>query len=106
MLLWKVQVKMSERMMMKGTCTRNDSCASGMRSEVVVILGAEWGDEGKGKMVDLLCQGADVVCRCQVCNVLLNSVETGNVSSEGGKVATTCCPMSYGYNHWVGYNCQ
>jgi adenylosuccinate synthase len=30
-----------------------------------VIVGAQWGDEGKGKIVDLLAQHADVVCRYQ-----------------------------------------
>jgi adenylosuccinate synthase len=30
-----------------------------------VIVGAQWGDEGKGKIVDLLAQASDVVCRYQ-----------------------------------------
>jgi adenylosuccinate synthase len=30
-----------------------------------VLVGAQWGDEGKGKIVDLLAQKADVVCRYQ-----------------------------------------
>jgi adenylosuccinate synthase len=30
-----------------------------------VIVGAQWGDEGKGKIVDLLAEHADVVCRYQ-----------------------------------------
>ncbi|MFO0680605.1 MAG: adenylosuccinate synthase [Sandaracinus sp.] len=30
---------------------------------VVVVVGAQWGDEGKGKVVDLLTKGADVVAR-------------------------------------------
>jgi adenylosuccinate synthase len=30
-----------------------------------VIVGAQWGDEGKGKIVDLLAQRADIVCRYQ-----------------------------------------
>jgi adenylosuccinate synthase len=30
-----------------------------------VIVGAQWGDEGKGKIVDLLAQKSDVVCRYQ-----------------------------------------
>jgi adenylosuccinate synthase len=30
-----------------------------------VIVGAQWGDEGKGKIVDLLAQHFDVVCRYQ-----------------------------------------
>jgi adenylosuccinate synthase len=30
-----------------------------------VIVGAQWGDEGKGKIVDLLAQSSDIVCRYQ-----------------------------------------
>ncbi|MBA3433338.1 MAG: adenylosuccinate synthase [Actinobacteria bacterium] len=30
-----------------------------------VIVGAQWGDEGKGKIVDLLAQDSDLVCRYQ-----------------------------------------
>jgi adenylosuccinate synthase len=30
-----------------------------------VIVGAQWGDEGKGKIVDLLAQSSNVVCRYQ-----------------------------------------
>lgn len=29
-----------------------------------VVLGAQWGDEGKGKLVDLLAVGMDVTARC------------------------------------------
>lgn len=35
-------------------------------NRVTVVLGAQWGDEGKGKVVDLLSLDADLVCRCQV----------------------------------------
>src|ERR1700748_1552778 len=31
----------------------------------VVVVGAQWGDEGKGKIVDWLCHRADVVVRFQ-----------------------------------------
>ena len=31
----------------------------------VVVVGTQWGDEGKGKVVDLLTQQADVVVRFQ-----------------------------------------
>ena len=31
----------------------------------IVIIGAQWGDEGKGKVVDLLAEGADAVVRFQ-----------------------------------------
>lgn len=34
-------------------------------SKVTVILGAQWGDEGKGKVVDMLATSMDIVCRCQ-----------------------------------------
>lgn len=30
---------------------------------VTIVVGAQWGDEAKGKMVDLLCESADVVAR-------------------------------------------
>ncbi len=31
----------------------------------VVVVGAQWGDEGKGKVVDLLAQHADIIARYQ-----------------------------------------
>ncbi|XP_058801944.1 adenylosuccinate synthetase [Phymastichus coffea] len=50
-----------------------DSCEPGQRkklhtqteAKVMVVLGAQWGDEGKGKVVDMLATNVDVVCRCQ-----------------------------------------
>lgn len=39
---------------------RND-----VKNKVTVVLGAQWGDEGKGKVVDMLAGSSDVVCRCQ-----------------------------------------
>lgn len=32
---------------------------------VVVVVGGQWGDEGKGKIVDLLAEKASLVARCQ-----------------------------------------
>jgi adenylosuccinate synthase len=32
---------------------------------LTVIIGAQWGDEGKGKIVDLLAEESDLVARCQ-----------------------------------------
>ncbi|KAF5275192.1 hypothetical protein FQR65_LT04224 [Abscondita terminalis] len=51
-----------------------------MERKVTVILGAQWGDEGKGKVVDMLAANADVVCRCQGGNnaghtVVANGIE-------------------------------
>ena len=34
--------------------------------KITVVLGTQWGDEGKGKVVDMLATTADIVCRCQV----------------------------------------
>ncbi|MEQ2169935.1 hypothetical protein GOODEAATRI_030112 [Goodea atripinnis] len=33
------------------------------QNKMTVVLGAQWGDEGKGKVVDLLAMDADIVCR-------------------------------------------
>ncbi|PYQ31688.1 MAG: adenylosuccinate synthase [Acidobacteria bacterium] len=35
------------------------------RPRNVAVIGAQWGDEGKGKIVDLLCEDFDVVARYQ-----------------------------------------
>jgi adenylosuccinate synthase len=44
----------------------------------VVIVGAQWGDEGKGKIVDFLTQKADVVARYQGGNNAGHTVVIGN----------------------------
>ncbi|XP_040568773.1 adenylosuccinate synthetase [Lepeophtheirus salmonis] len=36
-----------------------------MNNKVCVVLGSQWGDEGKGKLVDLLAVSMDCVARCQ-----------------------------------------
>ena len=33
------------------------------KNTAVVVLGAQWGDEGKGKLIDILANDYDVVCR-------------------------------------------
>ena len=35
-------------------------------SQVSRMLGCQWGDEGKGKLVDILAHHFDIVARCQV----------------------------------------
>ena len=54
---------------------------NGMRDlKVDVVLGAQWGDEGKGKIVDLLAESADLCCRCQVSyNLRLLGLKAGKV---------------------------
>lgn len=32
---------------------------------ITLVLGAQWGDEGKGKLVDILCPLQKLVCRAQ-----------------------------------------
>ena len=31
----------------------------------LIVIGTQWGDEGKGKIVDLLSSKADTIVRCQ-----------------------------------------
>ena len=46
--------------------TRNDAVSEGRNSgDCMVVLGCQWGDEGKGKIVDVLAEDADVVVRYQ-----------------------------------------
>ena len=42
-----------------------------------IVLGAQWGDEGKGKMTDYLAEGANVVVRYQGGNNAGHTVEVG-----------------------------
>ena len=42
-----------------------------------IVLGAQWGDEGKGKMTDYLAEEANVVVRYQVGNNAGHTVEVG-----------------------------
>jgi len=44
---------------------REEDAFSGLK-QVCAVLGTQWGDEGKGKLVDILAQRFDVVARCQV----------------------------------------
>ncbi|KAG4924238.1 hypothetical protein JHK87_049778 [Glycine soja] len=38
----------------------------GALSQVSDMLGCQWGDEGKGKLVDILAQHFEIVARCQI----------------------------------------
>lgn len=38
-------------------------CLNGLNSRLGVVLGAQWGDEGKGKLVDLLSDRYDISAR-------------------------------------------
>src|SRR5438067_3040543 len=49
---------------------------------VSVIVGAQWGDEGKGKVTDFLAQEADVVARYQGGNNAGHTVVVGGVTHK------------------------
>jgi len=49
-----------------------------IRNKVTVVLGAQWGDEGKGKVVDLLAGEMDIVARCQGGNNAGHTVVVGD----------------------------
>jgi adenylosuccinate synthase len=49
-------------------------------SKVIVIVGSQWGDEGKGKIVDLLAERFDVVARYQGGHNAGHSVQIGDRS--------------------------
>ncbi|XP_045600492.1 adenylosuccinate synthetase isozyme 1 A [Procambarus clarkii] len=51
-------------------------------NKVTVVLGAQWGDEGKGKMVDMLAGSSDVVCRCQGGNNAGHTVVIGEAEYD------------------------
>ena len=54
-------------------------------SEVIAVVGGQWGDEGKGKIVDFLAHNADVVIRAQGGD----NVSFQTTGGLGGKAAAT-----------------
>lgn len=44
----------------------------------LVVIGCQWGDEGKGKIIDLLSEKADVICRYQGGNNAGHTVVVGD----------------------------
>lgn len=38
-------------------------CLNGLNSKFAVVLGGQWGDEGKGKLVDILSNKYDITAR-------------------------------------------
>src|SRR5918998_448184 len=49
-------------------------------SKVIAVIGAQWGDEGKGKIVDLLAERFDIVARYQGGHNAGHSVQVGSSS--------------------------
>jgi len=46
-----------------GKSRAHKACNTGLHSRFAVVLGAQWGDEGKGKLVDVLAKDYDVCAR-------------------------------------------
>ena len=53
----------------------------GPKTQCVVVVGAQWGDEGKGKVVDVLAERADLVVRYQGGANAGHTVDTGEGKS-------------------------
>ena len=51
-----------------------------MRKKNIIVVGLQWGDEGKGKIVDLLAKNADIVARYQGGNNAGHTVVCGDLS--------------------------
>src|SRR5690242_18946143 len=49
----------------------------GPKTHCVVVVGAQWGDEGKGKVGDVLAERADLVVRYQGGANACHTVDTG-----------------------------
>jgi adenylosuccinate synthase len=47
-----------------------------------VVLGTQWGDEGKGKLVDILCDDIDICARCQGGNNAGHTIVVGEVKYD------------------------
>ncbi|KAG0329816.1 hypothetical protein BG004_002237 [Podila humilis] len=61
----------------------SSSKSTGMSSTgVTVVLGAQWGDEGKGKLSDILSQEADVCARCQGGNNAGHTIVVGKTKYD------------------------
>lgn len=58
-------------------------------AKVCIVLGTQWGDEGKGKLVDILAQQYDVIARAQVRSLARRASGMLKILS------TTCIPMSF-----------
>ena len=67
-----------------------------LKSGITVVLGGQWGDEGKGKLVDILAQEADVVARCQVTSYVHHCL--------GVRPATCTSFLARSFNVWASHS--
>ena len=60
---------------------------------VRTIVGANWGDEGKGKVTDLLAEESDVVVRAATTPAIPSSMNTANLRC-------ICCRPAFSIKMW------
>ena len=53
-------------MVARSAAPKQAAQGSRLDTRVAVVIGTQWGDEGKGKLVDVLAQQYDIVARAQV----------------------------------------
>lgn len=51
-------------------------------NNVMMVVGSQWGDEGKGKLVDYLSDKVDVCARCQGGNNAGHTIVVGDVKYD------------------------
>ena len=66
---------------------------------VKAVVGANWGDEGKGKITDMLAKQADIIVRFQ------GGANAGHtIINDYGKFALHTLPSGVFYNHTTSVN--
>ena len=71
-----------------------DKCQQNGGNMVKAIVGANWGDEGKGKITDMLAEESDIIVRFQG-----GSNAGHTIINEYGKFALHLLPSGVFYNH-------
>ena len=75
-------------------CKGNDDNLSGGNQMIKAVVGANWGDEGKGKITDMLAKEADIIVRFQ------GGANAGHtIVNDYGKFALHTLPSGVFYNH-------
>merc|ERR1712166_384677 len=59
----KLNFQMFASSLAKRAFASSGKCLTGEKSRFTTILGAQWGDEGKGKLVDILAKDHDLCAR-------------------------------------------
>ena len=75
-------------------CKGNDDNPSGGNQMIKAVVGENWGDEGKGKITDMLAKEADIIVRFQ------GGANAGHtIVNDYGKFALHTLPSGVFYNH-------